>query len=76
MLKLAAILRVADALDRSHSQKEIEVATKIQEDNLILRVKGGQNLNLEKIALLEKGDLFESIFGYKLILEGNGDFRE
>ena len=76
VLKLAAILRVADALDRSHSQKEIEVATKIQEDNLILRVKGGQNLNLEKIALLEKGDLFESIFGYKLILEGNGDFRE
>lgn len=76
VLKLAAILRVADALDRSHSQKEIEVSTKIQEDNLILRVKGGQNLNLEKIALLEKGDLFESVFGYKLILEGNGDFSE
>ena len=75
VLKLAAILRVADALDRSHSQKEIEISTKIEEDNLILRVEGVQNLNLEKIALLEKGDLFESVFGYKLILEG-GDFRE
>jgi hypothetical protein len=35
---------------------------------------GVQSLNLEKIALGEKGDLFESVFGYKLILEGSGDF--
>jgi exopolyphosphatase/guanosine-5'-triphosphate,3'-diphosphate pyrophosphatase len=71
VLKLAAIFRVADALDRSHSQIPIEMTTKIQDDNLISSVKGVQNLNLEKIALLEKGDLFESVFGYKLILEGN-----
>ena len=71
VLKLAAILRVADALDRSHSQSPIEMTTKIQDDNLILSVKGVQNLNLEKIALSEKGNLFESVFGYKLVLEGN-----
>lgn len=76
VLKLAAILRVADALDRSHSQKELEISSKIEEDNLILRVHGVQNLNLEKIALGEKGDLFESIFGYRLILEGNVEFEE
>lgn len=74
VLKLAAILRVADALDRSHSQKELEISTKIENDNLILSVHGVQSLNLEKIALAEKGDLFESVFGYKLILEGSGDF--
>lgn len=74
VLKLAAILRVADALDRSHSEKPLELTAKIQEDNLLLWIHGVQSLNLEKIALGEKGDLFESVFGYKLILEGSGDF--
>lgn len=73
--KLAAILRVADALDRSHSQKELKITPKILDDSLILRIHGVQNLNLEKIALVEKGDLFEAIFGYKLILEGNNDLK-
>ena len=30
--------------------------------------KGIKNLALERIALEEKGELFESVFGYKIIL--------
>ena len=68
VLKLSAILRVADALDRSHSQKIKELIPELRGDNMILRVEGTQDTNLERIALEEKGDLFESVFGYKLLL--------
>ena len=71
VLKLAAILRVADALDRSHSQQPVELSAKIIENSLVLRIHGVQSLNLEKIALNEKGVFFESVFGYKLVLESN-----
>jgi len=76
VLKLAAILRVADALDRSHNQNPLDISTKITEDTLIFKVQGVQNINLEKIALKEKGDLFESVFGYKLHLESNQNIKE
>jgi len=66
VLKLAAILRVADALDRSHSQRITDIAILQKEDSFILRVKNTHDTNLEKSALAEKGDLFESIFGYNI----------
>ena len=43
----------------------------ILDDSLVLRIHGVQSLNLEKIALNEKGVFFESVFGYKLVLESN-----
>lgn len=68
ILKLTAILRIADALDRSHGQTLGEVEIKLKNDNLVINSKGIKNLALERIALEEKGELFESVFGYKIIL--------
>ncbi|MGI5172876.1 HD domain-containing protein [Treponema sp. OMZ 840] len=68
VLKLAAILRVADALDRSHSQHITDITILQKEDTLIFKTKHTYNTNLEKTAIAEKGDLFESVFGYTIII--------
>lgn len=68
ILKLTAILRIADALDRAHTQKLTDVVIIKQNDSLIINTKGNHNTILEKRALVEKADMFESIFGYKVVL--------
>lgn len=68
ILKLTAIIRVADALDRSHSQKLNDLSFHISNDTLTIKTKNHQNISLEKVALSQKGDFFESIFGLKIIL--------
>ena len=68
ILKLSAILRAADALDRSHQQKINNFDISISTESLTIRVKGHDNLLLEKLAISEKGDLFENVFGYKIVL--------
>lgn len=68
VLKLTAILRIADALDRAHTQKFTDFTITRQNDNLILRTQSQHNMVLEKQALLEKGGMFEAVFGYKIIL--------
>lgn len=68
VLKLTAVLRVADALDRGHSQRIKSFDTEFKGDSFILKLHGVQDTILEKIAMKEKADMFESIFGYKVIL--------
>jgi exopolyphosphatase/guanosine-5'-triphosphate,3'-diphosphate pyrophosphatase len=68
ILKLAAILRVADGIDRSHSQRIQDFSVDFTADSLIIRSRGTRATVLEKMALSEKADLFESVFGYSIIL--------
>lgn len=68
ILKLTAILRIADAMDRGHSQILQDISFNLKKDSLTILTKGIKNLALEKVALNEKGDLFESVFGYKIVL--------
>ena len=68
ILKLTAILRIADALDRGHIQKFSDFSIKIQQNSLVIHSKASKNTVLEKIALSEKSGMFESVFGYKVIL--------
>jgi len=68
VLKLAAILRIADSMDRGHSQHIKDFSIERQEDRLVIHVKDIHNINLEKIALSEKSDLFESVFGYSVAI--------
>lgn len=68
ILKLTAILRIADALDRSHGKSFTDFTVEAKGDSLIIRTIGSKNVALERLALKEKGELFESVFGYKLIL--------
>lgn len=68
ILKLTAILRIADAMDRGHIQKFSDFSIKVQQNSLIIHTKKTNNTVLEKIALSEKAGMFESVFGYKIIL--------
>ncbi len=68
ILKLSAILRISDALDRSHQQKFQNITFKIEKDTLTIRTNSHSALNLEQLAVQEKGDLFENVFGYKILL--------
>lgn len=66
--KLAAILRLADALDRSHRQRVKKIKLVQQGETLLIQAVNGEEMQLEKLAVAEKGDLFESVFGYSLLV--------
>ncbi len=68
VLKLSALLRVADALDRGHSQHIQDFDIELTRDTLFLRARGTHDITLERLALEEKADLFEDIFGYNLMM--------
>lgn len=68
VLKLAAILRVADALDRSHSGRVRELSFERTDDRFIMRPSQSLDFSLEKLSLTEKGDMFEDVFGLLPVL--------
>ena len=67
--KLAAILRVADALDVNRTQDIKNFTCRIENDELIITTSGCGDLTLEKRALVTNGDLFEDIYGLRVHLE-------
>ncbi|MBN1556321.1 MAG: Ppx/GppA family phosphatase [Phycisphaerae bacterium] len=67
--KLAALLRIADALERGHGQQVSDVRIEHGEDEVVLHVKGVTDLALERHALENKADLFEDVFGLRVRLE-------
>jgi len=67
--KLAALLRVADALSRGHLHDAEDLRFERRADELIIHVPGGVDLLLEERDLATKGDLFEDIYGLKIRLE-------
>ena len=67
--KLAALLRVADAMIRGHRRRAADIQFQRQGDELIVSLPSGGDLLLEERALETKGDLFEDIYGVKLRLE-------
>lgn len=68
VLKLAAILRVADALDRGHTQRLRLEELEVKEDHLLLRSDCQGDLSLERLSLAEKADMFEDVFGLKVVI--------
>lgn len=60
--KLTAILRVANALDRSHKQKFKNYNVNLKGDKLQITVDSQEDLTLEKGTLAEKADFFEEVF--------------
>jgi len=66
--RLSAILRVADALDKSHAQRIQSPKIILQEEELLIDVDGAEDLALERLTLDQKGGLFEEVFGLKPVL--------
>lgn len=67
--KLAAVMRVADALDASHSQRVRDVTCERRDEEFVIRVAGVSDLTLERRALAAKADLFEDVYGMRVRLE-------
>jgi len=66
--RLASILRLADALDRSYSQRIREMTCTIQKDRFVISVPGLEDLSLEQLALKQTSQLFEETFGMSVLL--------
>jgi exopolyphosphatase / guanosine-5'-triphosphate,3'-diphosphate pyrophosphatase len=66
--KLAAVLRVADALDESRSQRIHQVVVQREGDRLVLSIPLVEDLSLETLALTQTGSLFEETFGFPVLL--------
>jgi len=55
--RLAALLRLADGLDRSQGQRVRSAAASLEGDRLVLRIEGQQPLDIEIEGALRKADL-------------------
>jgi len=63
--KLAAILRVADAMDHEHASKVQGFTVQYKRPHFSVALRGHHDLLLEKWSLLKKCDLFEKVFRVK-----------
>lgn len=66
--KLAALLRVADAFDRVHDQSLGEIRFDLQDEILTCIPAQPVDISAEQLALAEKGDLFEQIYGRRCLI--------
>ncbi len=75
---LAAILRVADSLDRTHALLVREVRCTVTKETIELRIEADDDPELELWAARRKGDLLEELTGRKLrfALDGASDARD
>jgi len=71
ILKLLAILKVANALDRSHKQKIKNVSMRIKDRELVISIEANSSLALEKGLFKKNADYFEEIFSIKPVLKEN-----
>lgn len=66
--KLAAILRVADAMDRGHQERIREFEIERTDDELIIKCTTAGEITQEQLGVTAKSDLFEEVFGLKVLL--------
>ncbi len=66
--KLAAILRVAVALNDSRSQRINNIRCEIKGNRLVISVPNVQDVSLEQLALRQNASMFEEVFGLQVQL--------
>jgi exopolyphosphatase / guanosine-5'-triphosphate,3'-diphosphate pyrophosphatase len=66
--KLAALLRIADALDNEHAGKVSGISVEYDRPRLVLKLHGQDDLLLEKWALVKRTPLLEEVFGVKVAI--------
>ncbi len=74
---LAAILRIADALDREHRTKVTEVTGRIEGDTLVIGVSGGEDRALEEWTVTAKSGMLREALGLsvRIVDAGPGSSR-
>lgn len=66
--KLAAILRLAIALDESRSGRIKEVRCRRERDRMVIQVPAVDDVSLEQLAMRQNAGLFEEVFGVAVLL--------
>lgn len=66
--KLAAILRIADALDRANIQQIKKLTCTCENERCVITVDTSADITLEQIALQSKGLLFKEVYGMEVSL--------
>lgn len=70
IVKLTAILRVANALDRSHKQKIKDIRVNVKDNHTMqILVNTVEDLTLEQALFMEKAEFFEEVFSIRPILK-------
>ena len=70
--KLAAILRVANALDAEHLQKVCNLRLVRSDPAWVLEVEGSGDLTMEQLAATARADMFSETFGRAVIVRPVG----
>jgi exopolyphosphatase/guanosine-5'-triphosphate,3'-diphosphate pyrophosphatase len=70
--KLAAILRVANALDAEHLQKVTALHLQRRGHSWILEIDGTGDLTMEQLAAGARADMFVETFGQELVVRRGG----
>jgi exopolyphosphatase/guanosine-5'-triphosphate,3'-diphosphate pyrophosphatase len=69
VIRLSVLLRLADAMDVSHTQRVRGVSMREAKNKWILSLDGKGSLSLETWALEKRRSLFQDVFGAKLEIE-------
>jgi exopolyphosphatase/guanosine-5'-triphosphate,3'-diphosphate pyrophosphatase len=70
VVKLAAILRVADALDSSYSQRIREIRCVREPGRLVVETPGVMDLSMETMSMRGKSGMFQDVYGMEIVLRG------
>lgn len=68
VMKLTALLRIGNALDRSHKQKFKNIRISFREREMIITTDTVADISLEKGLFEQKADFFEEIYGIRPVL--------
>ena len=67
--KLAAILRVSNAMDRSHKQKFKNVKINLTGKKLVITIESADEMILEKGLFASRSEFFEEVFSIKPVIK-------
>ncbi|MDD5948625.1 MAG: HD domain-containing protein [Lachnospiraceae bacterium] len=72
--KLTAILRVANALDRSHKQKIKNIKASLKDKTLLIMTDAIADISLERALFTAKADFFEEVYGIRPVIKQRRTF--
>lgn len=67
--KLTAILRLANSMDRGHKAKLADCRISVKDNQLIITTDYPDDVTLERMAIEQKADFFEEIYGLRPVLK-------
>ena len=69
VMKLTALLRLGNSLDRSHKQKMKNIKIAMRNQQLLVTADTQEDITLERKSFDEKADFFEEIYGISPVLK-------